>query len=1018
MNHRLHLIIAFTVFSIGAGYADPGASLYLSKNSTPCNEVQNLTGKLNEFYSILLAGDKNSAERYYQYFDSLIISDLIEQDIILSDAMYLCGVYLYFNSRYQNAFQYFEGSAKVRATIDQRDSRYRNALTNISTSLFYMGRFGEAVNVLDSLINLVELQDGPYASDNIDNYNNLASNLNELREFDRAIVAAQKGLEIAEHINLKSNVSIIGMLYNNLGISHSRRNDYTRALIYLTRAYDLMKAAPDDNPSLFINILNSLAFYNTRLGNEDIARSYYDTAIPIAVKHPGVSSFLIIINSARFFAEDQDIARASMVLDQALEMIPVSFSPGTRPYYDMLVRAASTMSQFDIDNTRALELLREKAIPYALANSDDRLLVREIYNTYAMVLSREGFNEEALKAVQIALFGLVSEDELTEFGNPDRSNITADRSTLGLLNDKIFILRKLYEERSDTLYLRAAIETNKLLISHIEAVRIDISEEESRILLGDNYRRAYDGIVKDLHNLWSLSGSDRDMRLAFEYAERSKAAGLLVSLREIRASQFLIPDSLSVLERNLEVELGAVREFIANELLSENPDSNRLEELRNSEFAAAQRKSELIRLFESSYPDYYSAKYNTKVAGLDEVRKMMGKKDTYINYVLADTSIYIFVVNRKHTAFIRQSTDAEFFQSLTDFRNVIMKPASIIRARQVFNEINQNGHYLYEKLISPVRELLTTRRLIISPDNLLAYIPFEALLTTLQSRDDILYRELDFMVKEFEISYTYSATMYIETSGGGRSLNNRALAFAPEYTGNMERDSVLNTRQLRQEVLSDLPHARDEASYVQRRLGGELYLNENALESIYKSRASQFPVIHLAMHAIINNQYPAYSKLIFSKENNNEGFLNTYEIYGVPLSSKMVVVSSCNTGSGKLTAGEGVMSLARGFITAGSQSVIMSLWEVDDELGFEIMRFFYENLKRGDSKSKSLRKAKLEMLNGSSQYQSHPFYWSTLVLYGNRSPLFFDAGMLLSAVLLMLALIASAIRLVFYLRSK
>lgn len=1006
MRSKIHLILAVTAALTCAGFTETGQQ-----------RSDNRGGLLDEFYAMLQTGDLSRSERLFNYFDSLINSNGIASSIELSDARYLCGLHLYFGSRYLKARDYFEESAKIRASLGQKDPRYRNALTNIGTSLYQMGRFGEAIVVLDSLIILIELQDGNKAEDNIASFSNLAANLNELREFDKAIIAAQKGLEIAEYHGIKSDISSVVMLLNNLAISHSRRNDYTRASIYLTRAYDLLKECPVRDISLYLNLVNSLTVNHTRLGNRDIAMSYFEEAVPVALRSKGESSFLLISNYARFLAENGDLQKASRVLEQGIDLIASGIGTGSRVYYDMIVRAASTLSQFGIDNTRALELLIEQAIPYSKANNEDRLLIRDIYNSYAMALLRNGSLEEALEAVQSALFGIGDIGSRPILDNPDRDMFSADRVGLGLLNDKIKILRLLYEDKADISYLIAAVETNRLLISYLETVRIDITEEESRILLGDNYRKVYDGIINDLYLLWSTEGRDAYLSLAFEYAERGKAAGLLVSMREVRASQFLIPDSLSVLERNLDVELGAVREYIAIEMSRENPDPQRLAELRNSEFSAAERKSDLTRLFERNYPEYYAAKYNTAVACLDEVKKMLGRQTSYINYVFADTVMYIFLVNRRHSAFIRQTLDADFFQVVNDFRQLLMKPPAASQARVAFNGLIEKGYYLHEKLIRPVREMLYTRRLIISPDNILAYIPFETLLSSGETREDLLYRELGFLVKEFEISYTYSATTYIETSGTRRSFTNKVLAFAPFYSQSVERDSVLNSRQARQEVLSDLPYAREEASYVFGKLGGELYLNNRALESTFKERAPGFPVIHLAMHAIINDHSPGYSRLIFSRESGEEGFLNTYEIYGIPLSARLVVVSSCNTGSGKLRSGEGVMSMARGFINAGSHSVVMSLWEVDDRLGSETVKLFYDNLRGGDRKSSALRKAKLNVLNDSHQFQSHPYYWSTLVLYGNSGALFVDSKMFISAILLGLAIATALIRF-FYLRSK
>jgi CHAT domain-containing protein len=105
----------------------------------------------------------------------------------------------------------------------------------------------------------------------------------------------------------------------------------------------------------------------------------------------------------------------------------------------------------------------------------------------------------------------------------------------------------------------------------------------------------------------------------------------------------------------------------------------------------------------------------------------------------------------------------------------------------------------------------------------------------------------------------------------------------------------------------------------------------------------------------------------------------------------MVVLSSCFTGAGNLYAGEGVLSLARGFIFSGSRSVVMSLWEVDDKEGTEIIKSFYRNLKSGRHKSEALRLARLKYLNDADMLRAHPYYWSTLVNYGDDSPLYISS---------------------------
>ena len=158
----------------------------------------------------------------------------------------------------------------------------------------------------------------------------------------------------------------------------------------------------------------------------------------------------------------------------------------------------------------------------------------------------------------------------------------------------------------------------------------------------------------------------------------------------------------------------------------------------------------------------------------------------------------------------------------------------------------------------------------------------------------------------------------------------------------------------------------------------------SATESAYKKLAGGFDIIHLAMHTLINNQNPVFSKMIFSASDGNikNNGLNAFEVYGILLKAKMVVLSSCNTGAGNLRKGEGILSLARGFIYSGSKSVVMSLWEVDDKSGTDIVKTFYKNLKNGNSKGEALRQAKLKYLKSAGAVQiASAFLVNTCIIW-------------------------------------
>ena len=100
----------------------------------------------------------------------------------------------------------------------------------------------------------------------------------------------------------------------------------------------------------------------------------------------------------------------------------------------------------------------------------------------------------------------------------------------------------------------------------------------------------------------------------------------------------------------------------------------------------------------------------------------------------------------------------------------------------------------------------------------------------------------------------------------------------------------------------------------------------------------------------------------------------------------LVVLSACNTGLGKMVRGEGIMSIARAFVSSGSKNIVMSLWQVNDRSTSEIMKLFYGNISKGEKVGEALRNAKLMYLRKSAGLRSLPFYWSPFISYGiNKS---------------------------------
>jgi len=294
---------------------------------------------------------------------------------------------------------------------------------------------------------------------------------------------------------------------------------------------------------------------------------------------------------------------------------------------------------------------------------------------------------------------------------------------------------------------------------------------------------------------------------------------------------------------------------------------------------------------------------------------------------------------------------------------------------------------LYKKLIEPFNDDIRDKKLIIVPDGKLNYVAFDALIDELpDTTKNIQFSKLNYLIKKNCINYTYSANLLYKFDNLSKKANKEVLAFAPVYNNDI---ITLDNKKI---TLLPLPGVQKEVQNISNEIKTKEFIGSDATEMNFRSNVEKYDMLHLAMHAYINDSVPAYSALVFEQHTGDQpetdGKLNTADIYNLKLNARLTVLSACNTGSGTLRKGEGVISLARGFFYAGCPSVIMTLWEVEDNSGTKIMSSFYKYLKKGKPKDEALRLAKLEYLSNANPRLSHPHCWLGYVNIGDNSPLF------------------------------
>ena len=284
---------------------------------------------------------------------------------------------------------------------------------------------------------------------------------------------------------------------------------------------------------------------------------------------------------------------------------------------------------------------------------------------------------------------------------------------------------------------------------------------------------------------------------------------------------------------------------------------------------------------------------------------------------------------------------------------------------------------LYNELLSEAVASLPPRitRLIIAADGPLHHLPLESLRATPTSPP---------FGAHYELVHVPSATLWRQWRMGARAPNaGRVLTFADPAVGGSEGTGDSRNAVLFQGLrFGRLPHAREESRAIERHTGATRTLvgaaaSEHALKT---TDPKAYDVLHFAAHAISDESHPERSAVLLAPGDAKEdGLLQAREIEVLDLEGRIVVLSACQTASGAVQSGEGVLSLARAFFEAGAHAVVGTRWPLRDADAAALFDTFYRHLATGASLSEALKITKDEAYLAGRPAAS----WAGLVLLGN-----------------------------------
>ena len=887
------------------------------------------------------------------------------------------------------------------------------------------GNFEEANNILNHLLTRLEkeqTEESFFAT----TYQTKAKIVQNLGDYEASSNLARQSLLIS--LKLKDSFNIADS-YNTLGINHYFEADYDSTTYYYEKSFEIKKRIKTDPHALAVSAYNIALVYDD-LGQSDKAMELYKQAESHLLNSDRKENFLsdVYVGMALIYFYSGEVVKSEIYAEKALEKGLIyygEFNPNMTFVYTTYANILETEEKYE----EAIDLLEKNLKIRKSTYGEFHRWTCETYydlaNSYILVKKYDQAEEYYKKAIEIGkkinsrqylanarnflaqlyLNRRMHLDEAEELLLLSlQTNNTIYGGTSDLVAENYLQLAKLYEKKEDKSLMLSYVEKSLKaadydaddlgkIIGPIQAIgslvlmsdsyfetfekdrdmkhllesytlidqktalirhtQSNFSSDRSRIDFANKYREIFE---KDLGLCWLLYHETKDkkyLQKAFELSETNRNTTLLKGLQGIKFRAYGdIPEDKLDLEQRTKKELERVKMDIFFEKSARKPDKAFYRYLLDERITLSNRLDSLYHDFNKNYPKFKNFRVDKDLATIEEVQAELDNDTQLITYFLGDKSLFTFNITNDSISLLRADIADELVKITNDFKNHLSKR----------DDINELSHELYMYLMGQQLDR-DKKNIVIVADNVLNYIPFEVL----RFSDDT------FLVESYNISYTGSVGLFLELNNKFfkyDSKNNWA-GFAPIYDSENE-------------IMS----ARNEIDDIASLTNGTKFVGSSAKKDSFLLHNQDYSVLHLAMHAKIDNENPLYNRLLFE-----DGELTASEIYNSKSKANMAVLSACNTGFGKIEKGEGVMSMARAFHFSGIPSIVMSLWKVPDKETKTIMIDFYRFLQKGKSKSEALRLAKLSFLKkNKNTVLTHPYYWSGFVINGNVDPIHIESS--------------------------
>jgi len=854
------------------------------------------------------------------------------------------GWLYYITGRYGEAELLLKQSLAAREKWLGRDHReVANSLVNLGWLYQVTGRYSEAEALFKRSLEIREKRMGKDHPDVAGSLTNLGLLYQTKGRYGEAESLFKRSLKIREEGYGKDHPNVANNL-DNLGVLYWITGRYGEAEMLLKRSLEIReKKFGPDHPNVANNLDNLAVLYRLtgRYGEPEalLKRSLDIKEKRFGPDHPTIATSLNELGA--LYQTTGRYGEAEPLLKRSLEIRETKFGK-------------SHPSVATSRNNLALLLL-------------DSGKWEEAYDIFSQQNNKSGLGKchLAKKDYQEAaeLFSL----------SLKQVNKRAPRSVIGLQIGLGLAYEGMGEYSKSGEHFRGATEV-------IEAEWKTLDPEgkkeflNAKVELGFIRLEAYEGLARVLLKL----GDKDSMGEALRVSERVKSRVLLEMLatREVRGKSV---EDEAVLRQDRDHQRGLMEVRKQMEVLGEmgqmgqevpRGEVDRLQSALDEKEKAYGKFIEEVKLKNSEL----SSLISVNPLPYSQIQSLLDPNVELLEYYTTNEKIYAWLVSRDDIRVyeigvpekeLREKVDRLLLPNISN-RPRKAEPVIVYAGREEkeagegereenrkrFQSVSKE---LYEAVLAPVSNDIKAKNLIVVPHGVLHKVPFGALTDG-----------SNYMIDKYTISVLPSASVLEYVVKKRKDAKENALVLANPKTEHMP----LGFAEVEGRMLESLFPSR------------EAYYREKATETKAKLRASEFNVIHFATHGEFNERQPMQSGLLLTKDDENDGYLQVHEVFEMDLkNANLVTLSACETALSKIQGGDDLVGLSRGFIYAGTPSLLATLWKVDDASTSKLMEIFYRNWKSGMSKAEALRGAQ-EAVKGMKGYE-HPYYWAPFIMIGD-----------------------------------